>query len=94
MKPLNYLYSTLLFFLLVTIGACSNDDNQVQDKEVPLPIKNDFLGKYPVAQIKSFHSYSNGIQQIDFIDHVPLGHILISRKHEPNLKLDLVDLCR
>lgn len=69
MKPLNYLYSTLLFFLLVTIGACSNDDNQVQDKEVPLPIKNDFLEKYPVAQIKSFHSYSNGIQQIDFIDH-------------------------
>lgn len=65
MKKKNYFYYILTFiFLLYT--SCEND---IQTKEdIPAAIKNDFTERYPLGHIETFHNYSDGTQQLDFLN--------------------------
>lgn len=66
MKRTNCVFYVLVCMLLC-FTACDKDNSSIED-EIPVAIKSDFSKRYPSVEITTFHNYSNGLDQIDFLD--------------------------
>lgn len=65
-KRITYFCFVLACILFVGLVACDKEDQMIED-EIPVRVKNDFLHRYPSAEITKYQIYLRE-SQIDFID--------------------------